>query len=296
VRAGLLSLLLLVPLAATASPALASDEGGVHAPDSGGLAAGERAREARGPRLVVVRVAGRTLLASGAPLRVAFRVGGPSGVRIRLVVRRAGRRGAPLRVLALGLRRRGALHEVLLTGREGGELPEGAFELSLSGRDERGQRVRSGEPVRFTFRRRIAPLAGPLDLGGPGARFGAPRAGHAHEGHDLVAPAGTPVLAPRGGTVQAVGFQAAGAGHYVVLAGEHEALSYVFMHLEEGSVAVRTEDRVPTGATLGRVGSTGASSGPHLHFEVWRDGWRSGRAIDPLPLLSRWAGVSPPAL
>ena len=97
------------------------------------------------------------------------------------------------------------------------------------------------------------------------------------------------MLAPRGGIVDVVAYQAAGAGHYVVVDGEGEDADYAFMHLQAGSIAVRRGQRVLTGQRLGSVGSTGRSSGPHLHFEIWRGGWRTGgRPVDPLPHLRRW--------
>ena len=59
------------------------------------------------------------------------------------------------------------------------------------------------------------PLAGSFDWGNEGSRFGARRKGHLHQGHDLAAAEGTPVVA-RGRLVKAVGYRAGGAGHYVV--------------------------------------------------------------------------------
>jgi murein DD-endopeptidase MepM/ murein hydrolase activator NlpD len=136
------------------------------------------------------------------------------------------------------------------------------------------------------------PVAGPFDWGGPDARFGAKRKGHRHQGQDLAAAAGTPIVAPYRGVVVAVQYQARGAGHYVVV--DSADYDYVFMHLRTGSTVVKEGQRVRTGQQIGEVGSTGESTGPHLHFEVWVGGWYAGgHPIDPLPLLQAWAGLSP---
>ncbi|MDP8942522.1 MAG: M23 family metallopeptidase, partial [Actinomycetota bacterium] len=132
------------------------------------------------------------------------------------------------------------------------------------------------------------PLAGRFTYALGGGRFGAPRGDHAHQGQDLSAAMGTPVVAPRGGTVEVVAYQAGAAGNYVVLDGEGEDADYVFMHLATGSVRVRRGQRVATGQRLASVGNTGYSTGPHLHFEIWRGGWSTGRPVDPLPDLRRW--------
>jgi murein DD-endopeptidase MepM/ murein hydrolase activator NlpD len=134
------------------------------------------------------------------------------------------------------------------------------------------------------------PLAGPFSWGGPEAGFGAKRKGHRHQGYDLAAALGTPVVAPRGGVVEVVGYQGRAAGHYVVLDGDGEDYDYAFMHLRRGSIRVRQGARVAIGQQLGEVGSTGRSTGPHLHFEVWAGGWYTGgEPIDPLPLLQTWS-------
>jgi murein DD-endopeptidase MepM/ murein hydrolase activator NlpD len=184
---------------------------------------------------------------------------------------------------------------VHITGQEAGPLPEGAYRLRISARDARGRRLRraadASATTDLTMRHHRFPLGGSFSWGGPDARFGAGRAGHSHQGQDLAAAEGTPVLAPRGGLVKAVQYQAKGAGHYVVLDGAGEEHDYVFMHLRTGSVTVREGQSVRTGQRIGEVGNTGRSFGAHLHFEVWNGaGWYSGgRPLDPLPLLQHWA-------
>jgi len=136
------------------------------------------------------------------------------------------------------------------------------------------------------------PVAGSgWTFGGEGARFGAGRPGHVHQGQDVAAPSGTPLVAPVAGTVTWKANQPKGAGIYVVVRGSADGRDYVFMHLKRGSVVVAPGQTVAAGDPLAQVGSTGASSGPHLHFEIWVGGWQAdgGAPIDPLPQLQRWA-------
>jgi murein DD-endopeptidase MepM/ murein hydrolase activator NlpD len=156
----------------------------------------------------------------------------------------------------------------------------------------RRKRSRKAQPTTAALAPHRFPIAGAFDWGGPDARFGAKRRGHTHQGQDLAAAAGTPVVGPFRGVVTAVEYQARGAGHYVVIDGED--YDYVFMHLLTGSIVVRVGQRVRTGQQIAAVGSTGESSGPHLHFELWVGSWYAGgHAIDPLPLLQAWSGLSP---
>jgi murein DD-endopeptidase MepM/ murein hydrolase activator NlpD len=138
---------------------------------------------------------------------------------------------------------------------------------------------------------RIFPVQGPWSFGGDGARFGAGRTGHVHEGQDIVAAEGTPVVSPLAGVVKFVTFQDGGAGWYVVLDAD-DGRSLFFAHLQAGSITVAPGQRVAPGQGLARVGTTGSSTGPHLHFELWEGGWRDrgGHPIDPLPQLQAWAG------
>ncbi len=139
----------------------------------------------------------------------------------------------------------------------------------------------------------IFPVQGPFNFGGPDARFGVGRPGHIHQGQDIVADEGTPVVTPHAGTVYWVAYQASGAGYYVVVAGD-DGRDYVFMHLQEGSTAVVKGQPVLAGQRIGLVGHTGDASGPHLHFEIWVNGWWASKAstpIDPLPDLQAWAAT-----
>jgi len=85
---------------------------------------------------------------------------------------------------------------------------------------------------------------------------------------------GAPIYAAAAGTVKEAGFNAAD-GYYVRL--DHgNGLETFYAHCR--SVEVKTGDAVTMGQTIAAVGSTGNSTGPHLHFEVWRD----GAAQDPM--------------
>jgi murein DD-endopeptidase MepM/ murein hydrolase activator NlpD len=134
------------------------------------------------------------------------------------------------------------------------------------------------------------PVLGTYTLGGPDSRFGAKRRGHSHQGQDIAAAEGVPVVAPWAGMVEYVRYQASGAGWYIVIDGDGEDRDYVFMHLRKGSILVAAGQHVSAGQPIAQVGNTGSSSGPHLHFEVWVGGWYDGgEPVDPLPLLQQWA-------
>ncbi len=99
-----------------------------------------------------------------------------------------------------------------------------------------------------------------------------------HAGRDLAAPEGTPVVAALDGTVMSAGF-AGGYGLAVELEHRRPLRRSLYGHLSE--LFVQPGEKVHQGDVIGRVGSTGLSTGPHLHFEVRRpegDGWV---AIDP---------------
>lgn len=135
----------------------------------------------------------------------------------------------------------------------------------------------------------VFPVRGPHSFGNAENRFGAGRVGHIHEGQDVLASEGLPVLAPLAGTIITTGYQAGGAGWYVA---EHTAvgIDFFYAHCEAGSVAVKPEASVRAGQQLCLVGQTGDATGPHLHFEIWIGGWQaaSGHPIDPLPYLDAW--------
>ncbi len=132
------------------------------------------------------------------------------------------------------------------------------------------------------------PLIGPHEFGGAAGRFGAARAGHTHQGQDIMARCGLPIIAARGGRVQYAGYQSA-AGNYVVIDGRGTGYDMVYMHMREPS-PLQEGMSVRTAQPIGIVGETGDAVGCHLHFELWEEpGWyEGGSPIDPLPLLERW--------
>ncbi len=139
----------------------------------------------------------------------------------------------------------------------------------------------------YRDRAHVFPVRGSHSYGSSASRFGAPRSGHTHQGQDVAANAGTKLVAVHDGRVAVRQYQAGGAGHYLVIRGADGSDS-VYMHMPRRSF-LEPGDRVLAGEAIGAVGSTGASSGPHLHFELWTPHWyNGGRAYDPLPDLKRW--------
>lgn len=86
-----------------------------------------------------------------------------------------------------------------------------------------------------------------------------------HTGIDLAAPYGTPIVAAKAGRVEVAGWSSWGYGFHVVL--DHGGgLETLYAHMSR--IAVRPGEWVEAGQVIGYVGSTGWSTGPHLHFEV----------------------------
>jgi peptidoglycan LD-endopeptidase LytH len=136
----------------------------------------------------------------------------------------------------------------------------------------------------------LFPVAG-ADLGAVGSWYGDPRDAGArgHEGLDIFAPRGTPVLAAAGGRVTSARSTPVG-GKVVWVEDADGDLTYYYAHLDE--YHVRAGQWVSAGDVLGTVGNTGNARGvrPHLHFGVYRPG---RVALDPAPWLA--AGQPAPA-
>ena len=79
------------------------------------------------------------------------------------------------------------------------------------------------------------------------------------------APSGTPIYASRGGTVTTAAYQPGGAGYYVNI-NHGDGFSSIYMHMT--NYIVHAGQQVSQGQVIGYVGSTGMSTGPHLHFGV----------------------------
>ncbi|MFL5871890.1 MAG: peptidoglycan DD-metalloendopeptidase family protein [Solirubrobacterales bacterium] len=144
----------------------------------------------------------------------------------------------------------------------------------------------------FAFYGYAFPILGPHEYGMGAGRFGASRTGHTHQGQDVMAECGTPLVAARGGIVQYSGYQGA-AGNYVVIDGRGTGYDFMYAHLAEPS-PLQTGDTVRTGQPIGVVGDTGDAQGCHLHFEMWSPpGWyEGGSPFDPLPYLEKWDAYS----
>ncbi len=109
--------------------------------------------------------------------------------------------------------------------------------------------------------------------------FGAPRSGHSHQGNDVFATTGTPIVAPVAGTVR--DYSSGSGGNGFALDGV-DGNTYVGYHMNTRLVVTGS---VAKGTLIGYVGSTGNASAPHLHFEIHPGG---GGAVNPYSTLSRY--------
>jgi len=296
----LVAVSLAVPLSAATqaqgAPA-SSPSGGAAVPSEGGAHYGETPKVhglASLPRLTVFRLSSPTLTATAT-----YRFAAPRMVRNVRVQLLAASGTRLLKTFALGNRKPGAPQKLRVpaTG-----LPPGSYRVRILAAGLRSAGVRSVSvrvpapapppaPAPAPAGDHVFPVRGPFTFGGDGGRFGAKRPGHIHQGQDVAAAEGTPLVSPYAGRVKAVRYQASGAGYYVVIDGSGEDRDYVFMHLKSGSTVVTEGQAVTAGQAIGQVGNTGVSDGAHLHFEIWTGrGWfTGGQPVDPLPYLRAWA-------
>jgi murein DD-endopeptidase MepM/ murein hydrolase activator NlpD len=141
----------------------------------------------------------------------------------------------------------------------------------FGGANSRGPGGQPG-PIKRGSGQLIWPVNGPIT-----GVFGEARPGHMHAGVDISAPSGTPIRAADSGRVAFAGTQG-GYGNMTCI--QHTgSMSTCYAH--QSSIGVSGGQSVSQGQVIGSVGSTGNSTGPHLHFEVRIN----GSAVNPMGYL-----------
>jgi murein DD-endopeptidase MepM/ murein hydrolase activator NlpD len=170
--------------------------------------------------------------------------------------------------------------------------PDSTYQLKITDPGTANASASGGQTLPFLFRHYAFPVPGKHTYGGAGSRFGAARGGHTHQGQDITAACGQLLVAAQGGIVKVKAYQASGAGHYLVIHG-FNGTDTVYMHMPGPSYLLEGQ-AIPTGGAIGMVGTTGSSSGCHLHFEHWSaPGWYEGGApYDPFTEMNYWDSYS----
>jgi murein DD-endopeptidase MepM/ murein hydrolase activator NlpD len=144
--------------------------------------------------------------------------------------------------------------------------------LRHTGNDRAATRASRSQRRAALQHRWVRPDVGPLS-----SPFGY-RWGTLHPGDDLAGPYGSPILAATDGCITAAGWDG-GYGNRILIH-DWDGTDTLYGHM---SSFVRTSGCVKAGTVIGREGSTGFSTGPHLHFEVHVN----GVPIDPLPFMAQ---------
>lgn len=241
----------------------------------------------KGARLEA-RAAGRGFVFTGQP-KAALRyfVGASGAAQVKVELARKGDAVALASWTHTAVEP-GSVRTVDWDGRfNGAQAPDGAYEFRVRAVGSAGRSAQNGTVVAgFSVLSYAFPILGEHRFGTGAGRFGAGRDGGSHQGQDVFAKCGTPLVAARGGVVIKRGRQSA-AGNYLVIDTDQDPNDHVYMHLRAAAL-VSEGTRVTTGQPIGEVGQTGRASGCHLHFEAWPSGYLKGSPIDPRPLLKSW--------
>ncbi|MGO3890622.1 MAG: M23 family metallopeptidase [Paenalcaligenes sp.] len=168
------------------------------------------------------------------------------------------------RILALEFENQGKTHEALWFSESGSS--NGGSYYDAAGQSLQGAFLRNAlkfTRISSTFGGRRHPISGKW---------------RGHKGVDYAAPTGTPIHATADGVVEFVGVQN-GYGNVIILK-HHSNYSTLYAHQNGFAQGIRKGDRIEQGQLIGYVGSTGWSTGPHLHYEFRVD----GTPVDPLAM------------
>jgi murein DD-endopeptidase MepM/ murein hydrolase activator NlpD len=288
-----------VPLGAVAGPLQVADRDGQQSAPGDHLAIAPPALAAESEPAVDVQVqARRAFFDAERPAKVSYVLHGTAPAQVLVELVRA-RDDAVIAQWDAGQVAPEVPQSVTWDGTVDGRLQRaGRYSFRVSATSAAGVRAVNAQvpptqaepdPAQFVFLRHEFPIRGPHGYGEHAARFGG---GRGHQGHDVFAACGTPLVAARGGVVKFKQYHSR-AGHYIVIDGEQTGVDYGYMHLRDAA-PVDVGDRVRTGQPIGYVGDTGSASACHLHMEMWSaPGWYSGgRPFDPLPSLLDWDQAS----
>jgi hypothetical protein len=141
----------------------------------------------------------------------------------------------------------------------------------------------------------VFPVKGAVNYVDTFGAFRADMKGHRHEGNDIFAKMGTPIVAVLAGTVRYSTYGIGGNNaHLTDAQGDY----FYYAHMVRFAARIKSGDHVHAGQVIGYVGETGDAAGtsPHCHFEIHPNG---GAAVDPYPYLEAWraaaTGVAPAA-
>jgi murein DD-endopeptidase MepM/ murein hydrolase activator NlpD len=150
--------------------------------------------------------------------------------------------------------------------------------------------LRQANPARVLPHRPTPPTGGVCPVRGPvriGQGWGAPRDGgrRRHQGIDLLAPAGTPLVAVTSGTITRLSNHDRGRGGISLWLRDARGTAYYYAHNQHNVAGLGQQVRA--GQVIAWVGATGNAKGgpPHLHFQIHP---RGGRPVSPDALVRRW--------